>query len=321
MIGSVLSDEQRTKAIQALAATGRYRLDVVTHHRNGTPIQTEAVTVALIGAEGQVTGYLSINRDMTERVRYEVALKSLNETLEQRVAERTAELTRRNHELDRFAYVASHDLKSPLRAIDHLATWVAEDAYGLLPVASQEHLVKMQRRVKRMEKLLDDLLAYSCADRYQYPAETVDTAELVADIVKQLAMPDRFTVAPLAPLPVLTTVRVALEVVLHNLLANAIKHHDRPDGRVQVAVRDQGDLFEFTVTDDGPGILAVYHERIFEIFQTLKPRDVTEGSGMGLAIVKKIVESRGGEISVVSTPGHGTTFRFTWSNEEVQNAA
>ena len=110
--------------------------------------------------------------------------------------------------------------------------------------------------------------------------------------------------------------RVPLETVLRNLINNAIKHHDRRDGHVQIAVQDLGEFFEFSISDDGPGIAPEYHERIFQLFQTLKPRDQVEGSGMGLAIVKKIVESRNGRITVTSEPGQGATFTFTWPKEQ-----
>jgi len=239
-------------------------------------------------------------------------LRQLNETLESRVAERTAELRRSNEELDRFAYVASHDLKSPLRAIDHLSSWIVQDAAEQLPSASQEHLSKLRGRVKRMEKLLDDLLAYSRADRFKYPKQKVDTATLVADVAQLVTPVEGFTVTAQAPMPVLLTERVPLELVLRNLIDNAIKHHHRIEGEVWVAARDLGGWIEFSVTDNGPGIDEQFSARIFQMFQTLKPRDQVEGSGMGLAIVKKVVESRGGTLHVESTPGHGATFRFTW---------
>lgn len=242
----------------------------------------------------------------------EAQLRQLNETLELRVAERTAELRQSNEDLDRFAYVASHDLKSPLRAIDHLSNWIMQDAAEQLPAASQEHLVKLRGRVKRMERLLDDLLAYSRADRFKYAKQKVDTAVIVADVAQLVTPIEGFTVTAQAPMPVLLTERVPLELVLRNLIDNAIKHHNRAEGQVWVTARDLGSIIEFSVRDDGPGIDKQFSERIFQMFQTLRPRDQVEGSGMGLAIVKKVVESRGGTLHVESTPGRGATFRFTW---------
>jgi len=270
-------------------------------------------------SDGAVIGINIVTEEITERKRQERELQELNATLERRVAERTQqleeknqELERSNRELDKFAYVASHDLKSPLRAIDNLAQWIKEDAGAFLPEPSQEHLAKLQGRVRRMEKLLDDLLIYSRVGRLQYSPEMVDLNALLQNLIALLQPSPAFTITVAEPLPTLRTQRVPLEVVLRNLLDNAIKHHDRADGLVHIAAFDQGDWIEFLIRDDGPGIDPQFHNRIFEVFQTLQPRDKVEGSGIGLAIVKKSIESQGGTITVESTPGAGATFRFTW---------
>ena len=266
----------------------------------------------LATANGQVLGVNVVIQDITERKRYERELQQINETLELRVAERTRELTQRYEELDRFAYVASHDLKAPLRAIEHLATWISEDADELLPAKSKAHLDKMRSRIKRMEGLLDDLLAYSRADRYTSKPEKVDTGQLVDEVIKLFALPEGFAITAQPAMPVAVTERVPLELILRNLLSNAIKHHNRRDGHVQVTARDLGKTIEFAVSDDGPGIDPQFHERIFQMFQTLQPRDKVEGSGIGLAVVKKVLESRGGKINVESAEGQGATFKFIW---------
>ncbi len=313
VIPAALSDEQQAQAIQILNTTGRCRMELQIYHKDGTLIETEGITVALFGAEGQIAGYLSINRDVAERKHYERILQELNLTLEQQVAERTAELKRSNRELDQFAYVASHDLKSPLRAINHLANWIREDAQAVLPPASQQHLTKLHSRVHRMEKLLDDLLAYSRAGRIQYQQETVQIRLLFQNLLEWLSPPSGFAITLTDTSPTLITARVPLETVLRNLLSNAIRHHHNPsEGQVYVAIQPEGESVVFSITDNGPGIDPVYHERIFQIFQTLRPRDEVEGSGIGLAVVKKTIESYGGKIQVESTVGQGTTFRFTW---------
>ena len=243
----------------------------------------------------------------------ETALRELNSTLEQQVERRTAELQRSNRELDQFAYVASHDLKAPLRAINHLATWVSQDAAEFLPAPSQEHLLKLQGRVRRMETLLDDLLAYSRAGRQRHPAEQVDTAQLIHNVADMITLPSGFALNIVGTLPVLRVERPPLETVFRNLIGNAIKHHQHPAaGVVEISARDLGDFVEFRVKDNGPGIDPSYHQRIFEMFQTLQPRDQVEGSGIGLAVVKRSVESRGGTIQVESKVGDGAIFRFTW---------
>lgn len=246
-----------------------------------------------------------------QRKQAEGLLRQLNGALEQRVRQRTAELERSNLELDQFAYVASHDLKTPLRGITQLAQWISEDAEALLPPASKVHLAKLRTRIQRMEKLLDDLLAYSRAGRYAYSKEKVETGALVQSLAELLA-PPTFTVTVDGAMPTLVTQRVPLETVLRNLISNAIKHHDRANGHIHVTTQQQSGFIKFTVNDDGPGIDNSYHARIFSMFQTLKPRDAVEGSGMGLAIAKKIVEHQGGSISVESNPGQGASFHFTW---------
>ncbi|MCC6169594.1 MAG: PAS domain S-box protein [Caldilineaceae bacterium] len=246
----------------------------------------------------------------------EADLRALNETLEQHVVERTAELVRSNQELDQFAYVASHDLKAPLRAIDHLATWIDEDAGHLLPDRSREHLAKMRGRIQRMEGLLDDLLAYSRAGRHQGETAPVALQDLVEQVLETMAVADSFQVRIGDAMPTITTLRVPLETVLRNLLGNAVKHHDKPNGLLEIDAWSLGDgMVEFVVRDDGPGIDPVYHERIFQMFQTLLPRDQREGSGIGLAVVKKIVESVGGRVWVESQAGEGAVFRFTWPEQ------
>jgi PAS domain S-box-containing protein len=242
----------------------------------------------------------------------EQALRSSEERLERHVEERTLELARSNRELDQFAYVASHDLKAPLRGIAQLATWISEDGGEQLSPKVQAHLTRLHNRVRRMSNLLDDLLTFSRAGRIHHQPEQVETAALLRDIVETLSPPAGFTIEICEPLPVLHTERIPLEIVLRNLIGNAIKHHDRADGRVTISAQEAETWHEFAVTDDGPGIDPQFHERIFEMFETLQPRDKVEGSGMGLAIVRRIVESRGGVITLVSAPGEGATFCFTW---------
>lgn len=254
--------------------------------------------------------------DITEQREAELALRRLNDELEDHVEARTAELERSNAELDRFAYVASHDLKAPLRAIDSLAAWIEEDSGDALPPASTRHLALLRGRVERMERLLDSLLTYSRVGRQEVVPEVTDTAALVHEAVALVAPPDGIKVQVEGTFPTVTTARAPLALVLRNLVSNAVKHHDRPDdGRVTVSARVDGDWVTFTIADDGPGIASEYRNRVFEMFQTLRPRDEVEGSGMGLSIVQKAVESRGGRVWIEPGDEPGAMFRFTWPTQ------
>lgn len=240
------------------------------------------------------------------------------------LAKKAVELERSNKELDEFAYVASHDLKSPLAAIKNLAGWIKEDAASFLPEKSQKHLAQMQQRVARLERLLDDLLQYSRAGRVHGQIIQIDASRLVRDIAGMLDKPQATTVSVAEGLPKFVTARTPFELVMRNLISNAIKHRDRDDVRIEVTSRENGPFFEFTVADNGPGIDARFHEQAFKMFETLRPRDEVEGSGMGLAIIRKTIESYGGTIRLESAPGQGAKFHFTWPktmNRESPNKA
>jgi signal transduction histidine kinase len=231
--------------------------------------------------------------------------------LEQQVRANVAELERSNRDLDQFAYVASHDLKAPLQDIRNLASWIGEDLGEQVPTPTVRHLRLLRERAERMEKLLDDLLDYSRAGRVQGACDDVFLAEVVAEALALVPVPEGFRVSAEVPNLPLQTPRGALAQVLRNLVGNALKHHDGPPGKVTVSVEEAGDLLRISVADDGPGIPPEHHDRVFQMFQTLRPRDEVEGSGMGLAIVKKLVQSQGGTIGVESLE-RGTVIRFTW---------
>jgi PAS domain S-box-containing protein len=230
----------------------------------------------------------------------------------ERAAAETAEAYR---ELDQFAYVASHDLKAPLRGISNLAQWIQDDAGEQLGEESSEHLRLLRGRADRMGALIDGILAYSRAGRVLRAPERVDTGALVSEVIELLAPPAEVTIQVAAQMPVVEAERVPLQQVFMNLIGNALKYSraERPDVLVRIDWRDAGDAIEFAVTDNGPGIALEYQERIWGIFQTLAARDKVEGTGIGLSVVKKIVETRGGSITLESAPGQGATFRFTWS--------
>ena len=223
-----------------------------------------------------------------------------------------AVLERSNQELDQFAYVASHDLKAPLRGIAHLSQWIEDDLREVMTNETREHLRLLRGRVGHMESLINGILDYSRAGRLRSQPEPVDVGRLLAECVELLAPPSEATLEVAPGMPTLDTERVPLQQVFLNLLSNALKHADRPEVHVRVTAREVGDFWEFSVADDGPGIAAEYHARIWGLFQTLRTRGELESTGIGLSVVKKSVESRGGRAWLESTPGQGATFRFTW---------
>lgn len=217
-----------------------------------------------------------------------------------------------NRELDQFAYVASHDLKAPLRGISNISTWIEDDLPdGVTPVV-KEHLELLRGRVQRMDGLIDGILQYSRAGRVREPAVRVDTAELVQYVVELIAPPEQVQIRLDERLPSLWTERLPLQQVFMNLIGNAVKYARAGEPLVEVSARHVNGEWEFAVRDNGPGIAPEYHERVFGIFQMLEARDKVEGTGIGLSIVKKLVESRGGRVWVESEEGAGSTFRFLW---------
>jgi signal transduction histidine kinase len=223
------------------------------------------------------------------------------------------QLERSNRDLEEFAYIASHDLKAPLNGIDSTAAWLEEDFQDALSDESRKLLELMRSRITRMHALLDDLLTYSRIGRSDTAVGQTRLADIFPSIIELSNPPAHIRIRVEGALPVVVTAGAKLEQVLRNLISNAIKHHDKPNGNVIVSAEPVGDFVEFAVRDDGPGIPPEFHGKIFELFQTLKRRDDVEGSGMGLAIVKKLVERQNCHITVHSEGnGTGTEFRFQW---------
>ncbi len=264
---------------------------------------------------GQCTGYFGTVTDITERKQSEVLLAQQRDKLlraNEDLLKTTALLEKRNQELDEFAYIISHDLKAPLRAVRSLSEWIEEDLEGKLEEDTQKQMDLLRQRVGRMENLINAVLQYSRAGRVATPIETISVKTLLESIINSLELPAEFTVEIPENLPQLQTQVVFLEQVFTNLITNAVKHHHRPDGTIKISAVSQGNGYEFAVSDDGPGIAPQDQERIFKIFQTLKPSQNNESTGIGLAIVKKVVEQLGGTLRVESELGQGTTFYFTW---------
>lgn len=284
--------------------------DLEAVDKRGRRIPVEIVLGSYLKAEQTI--YVACIRDISERKEAERKLQHMIDSLEKA----GRELERSNEELDKFAYAASHDLKAPLRVIYNASTWLEEDLETHFDDDTRESMEMIKGRVRRMERLLDDLLEYSRIGRTPTREEEVTGKELMEDIIGLCPIRGNIRVEASEEVKSLTIQRFPLHSVLLNLVSNGIKHHDRQTGTVRVDVEDRGRTLEFTVTDDGPGIPPDMHERIFGMFQTLRTRDEVEGSGMGLALAKRRVEVAGGRISVHSDGTRGTCFRFTLPKEE-----
>lgn len=233
------------------------------------------------------------------------------------LSENISLLQRKNKELDQFAHIVSHDMKAPLRGIDNVITWIEEDHFHELTPKVKEYLGLIKSRIIRGENLIHGILSYSRVGQYEMERERVDLNVLLDEMRETLPLKPGLVLQIQKGMPVLYTHRVPLVQIFSNLINNAIKYHDKPDGYIKVYYREEGLHYRFYVEDNGPGIAENYHAKIFVIFQTLNGADAFESTGVGLAIVKKILDDKKQTIQLSSKPGEGSTFSFTWAKNEV----
>lgn len=303
-------DEEDGKEIlcETISARGNQppqQREISLKKQAGEPIVINLVMRHTSYAEG--SRFVALIRDVTERA----AATARSEAL-------IAALRRSNAELDQFAYIASHDLKAPLRVIENAVSWLEEDLRPHLTDDTRESMDLLRNRARRMEALLSDLLKHSRIGRVADSVEKVTGVQLSESILELLDVPENIRIVFSDDFYHLTVQKMPLETVLVNLIGNSIKHHDRGSGFVSIDVEHSDRCMRFRVEDDGPGIEPAYHDRIFDIFRTLRSRDQLESSGMGLAIVKKHIEVVGGKIDVLSDGERGTVFEFSWPDEIVQ---
>ncbi|WP_373540705.1 ATP-binding protein [Chamaesiphon sp.] len=315
-----------------------FQVQYQLRHHSGAYRWMDVQGVPVLNPDGSIAQWVGCHIDITDLKLAELVTTTQAQELTQlqlAITQMTELLDRRERELDQVIYTLAHDLHAPLRAIANLSQWIEEDITGQVSAQNQQQLQLLRNRVNLIQAMIDGLLAHSRIGRREVRTETVVVAELVAEVIEDLAPPPNFAIAIAVDLPTLQTKRGSLAQVFSQLIGNAIHHHPalgatpteavdgllptRVDGNIQISGQLRPDSYEFAVTDDGCGIASEHHESIFGIFKTLATKTVGVASpvehrpGMGLPIVKKIVESEGGQVRVSSTVGEGSTFHFTWS--------
>lgn len=302
-----LKAEEAENFINYLHLNGHFDQWQNTFVRTDGRVFTACYSGVQIQEEGSGHSKLLVLRDVT-----------LQKISEQKLAEYTRRLEKSNKALDQFAYIVSHDLKAPLRAISNLSLWLQEDLGTSLSDDNKNNLTMLRGRVVRLESLINGILEYSKVGRTQIASESVDVYTLITEVVEMLSPPSHVEVKIDDGMPVIEAPKVMLLQVFSNLISNAIKYNDKTQVVVKVYCSKKDDHYEFVVEDNGPGIPAEFFEKIFVIFQTLQARDKFESTGIGLTIVKRIIEEQGGKIGVESTLGEGSKFIFTWPYEREQ---
>jgi PAS domain S-box-containing protein len=293
--------QQNTPYVQRVLAGRPEHHEGIINRFDGTPAYADSRYVPDFTDSGEVQGFYALVTDITPLHQATLELESVNSKLNYTI-----------HELDQFVYTASHDLRSPLRAISSLAQFVLQDDLQL-GAETRERLTLIESRALRMQTMLNDILAYARAgEGYLQGTSAIPVEQIVREVVLALSPAAGFAIRLEPRKSSVPAFAMPLSQVLQNCIGNAIKHHDRGEGRVDVDIVDCVDHWKFSVTDDGPGIPDDYRESVFDMFSTLKSRDRVEGSGMGLALVRKIVRRMGGACGIASRTGRGTCIWFDW---------
>ena len=294
------------------------------HFKTGEAIWMIYNAFVVRDAQGQPLVTATVSRNITERKRVEQEIRQLNLSLERRVVERTVELEAANRELEAFSYSVSHDLRAPLRAVSGFSRIVLEDCGPQLPEEGRQNLEAICEGAQRMDVLIDDLLDFARLSRLPLEKQAVDTGQLVRDVLAELnhEYGPRQLEIRLAELPACEADLGLLKQVWVNLLSNAFKYTSRkPNPVIEIGARGEPGSTEYYVRDNGTGFDMQYAAKLFGVFQRLHRQDEFAGTGVGLAIVQRIVNRHGGRIWAEAELGRGATFHFTLSggsNESLQ---
>jgi len=302
------------RCLQEAVEKGSYEEENWRVRKDGTRFWANTLTTALRDESGKLCGFARISRDMTPRREAEERLHRLNEQLERRVRERTADLERANQELEAFSYSVSHDLRTPLRHIEGYTDVLQKDAAERLDERSRHHLLTISGAAKQMNNLIDSLLAFSRLGRAEIRRTKVPLADLVRAARQDLArdMEGRKIEWLVGPLPEVSGDPVLLRQVMTNLLGNAVKYsRTKARARIEIASEETETEIQCLIRDNGVGFDMNYADRLFGVFQRLHAVDEFEGTGIGLANVKRIIQRHGGRVWAVGKVGRGATFYFS----------
>lgn len=267
--------------------------------KDGSFYWMDSTIVPFLDNEGKPYQYIAISFNITAQ---KLAQDNLNTVL--------VDLEKKNIELDQFGYIVSHDLKAPLRAIYNLSEWIIEDM-PTLPETVADNFRLLQGRVQRMENLINGVLDYSRIGKIKIERESVDIKVMLEQVAETLVPKKDFEISIIGNFPVIRGAKILLSQVFSNLISNAVKYNDKPIGKVECIYESITGFHQFSIKDNGIGIAEVYHKKVFQVFQTIDARDKNESTGIGLAIVLKIIEELGGSIKIESEESKGATFIFT----------
>jgi PAS domain S-box-containing protein len=273
--------------------------EIMNVAKDGSFYWVYSTIVPFLDNEGKPYQYIAISSDITEQKQ---AQKNLNNAL--------TDLEKKNKELDQFAYIVSHDLKAPLRAINNLSEWIMEDMPDM-PAEVSSNFGLLRGRVMRMENLINGVLDYSRIGKVLIEKQLTDLKKMLHYIVETIVPTEGYVVYIADNIPEIKIARILFQQIFTNLISNAIKYNDKPIGKIECLYESLPGFHQFTIKDNGPGIAKEYHEKVFKVFQTIEARDKKESTGVGLSIVQKIVEEKGGTIRIESEEDKGASFIFT----------